>query len=44
LLATLGLAALTSVCQAQQVGAYAGTTADGNGLNFTVGIDSNTGA
>jgi hypothetical protein len=44
LLATLGMAAWASVCQAQQVGTYSGTTADGNGLSFTVGIDSNNGA
>jgi hypothetical protein len=44
LLATIGIAAWASVCQAQQVGTYSGTTADGNTLSFTIGIDANTGA
>jgi hypothetical protein len=44
LLAALAAISWASAGEAQQVGTYSGTTADGNGLSFTVGIDQNTGA
>lgn len=43
-LAALGALSFAAPGQAQQVGTYSGTTADGSGLSFTVGTDPNNGA